>query len=161
MQIPFELSKAIRSRKKEVLKAYADFNLLELPAGYEGEVNEAYTNLKKAGIVTTPDNILTYLKAKGKLMSFFKGKPKLMQLYLTSLSKEEVAGIILPAWVIAAQILLDIVVSGIVIGKALRKLFTEKDVSEEKTVQFAEEIYNIKDVKNLVIITQKSHEKKK
>lgn len=160
MQIPIELSKAVRSREKEVLKAYVDFNLLELPAGYEGEVNEAYTNLKNAGIVTTPDNILTYLKAKGKLMSYFKGKPKLKQLYLSSLSKEEVAGIILPEWVVAAQILLDIVVSGIVIAKVLRKLFVKKDVSEEKIAQFAEEIYNIKDVQNLVIITQKSPEKK-
>lgn len=160
MRIPIELSKAVRSREKEVLKAYADFNLLELPAGYEGELNEVYTNLTKVGIVTTPDNILAYLKAKGNLMSFFKGKPKLMQLYLSSLSKEEVAGIILPEWVVATQILLDIVVSGIVIGKALRKLFTKKDVSEAEIVQFAEEIYNIKDVKNLVIITQKSREKK-
>jgi len=158
MQVPSELLKAIKSREKEIMKAYAGFNLLELPAGYEGEINEAYTSLKSAGIVTTIENVVTYLKAKGKVMSFFRGKPTLMQLYLKSLSKDEVAGIILPEWVVATQILLDIVVSGIVIGKALRKIFTKKDLSEEETVQFAEEIYNIKDVKNLVIITQKFHE---
>ena len=158
MQVPSELLKAIRSREKEIIEAYTDFNLLELPAGYEGEINEAYTNLKNAGILTTPENVMTYLRAKGKVMSFFRGKPTLMQLYLRSLSKEEVAGIILPEWVIAAQVLLDIVVSGIVIGKALRKIFAKKDLSEDETFQFAEEIYNIKDVKNLVIITQKSRE---
>lgn len=159
MRVPSELLKAIRSREKEIMKAYADFNLLELPAGYEGEVNEAYTNLKKAEIVTTPENILIYLRAKGKLMSLFRGKPKLIQLYLSSLSKDEVAGIILPEWVIATQILLDIVVSGIVIGKVIRKIFAKKDLSEKETAQFAEEIYNIKDVKNLVIVIQKSSEK--
>ena len=160
MQISSELSQAIKSREKEVLEAYADFNLLELPAGYEGEVNEAYTNLTKAGIATTADNVITYLRAKGKLMSFFRGQPKLKQKYIGSLSKEEAAGIILPEWVIATQILLDLVVSSIVIARALRKLFKKKDVSEEKTRQVAEEIYNIKDVQNLVIITQKSREKK-
>lgn len=156
MQVPSELLKAIKSREKEIINAYADFNLLELPAGYEGEITEAYANLKNAGILPTSENILAYLKAKGKMMSFFRGKPTLMQLYLRSLSKDEVAGIILPEWVIAAQILLELVVSGIVIGKALRKIFTKKDLSEEKTVQLAEEIYTIKDVENLVIITQKS-----
>ena len=160
MQIPSELFQAIKSREKEVLEAYADFNLLELPAGYEGEVNEAYANLMKARIATTSDNVITYLKAKGRLMSFFRGRPKLKQIYLMHLSKEEVAGIILPEWVIATQILLDLAVSSIVIAKALRKLFRKKDVSEEKIRQVAKEIYNIRDVQNLVIITQKSREKK-
>lgn len=160
MHLPPELSKAMKSRQKEVLKAYADVNLLELPAGYEGEINEAYANLEKLNIATQ-DNILMYLKAKGKLVSFFKGKPKLSNLYLHSLSKEEVAGIVLPEWVIATQILLDIVVSGVVIGQTLRKLFAKKDLSEEKVTQLAEEIYNIKDVQRIVIITQKLQRKKR
>ena len=161
MQIPHKLSKALNVREKEVLDAFADFNLLELPAGYKGEVSEAYTNIRKAKIAATPDHILAYLRAKGKLMSFFRGKPRLKEIYLGSLSNEEVAGIILPEWVIATQILLDIIVSGFVIAKALRKLLKKKDVSEDKIRQTAEEIYNIRDVQNLVIITQKSHEKRK
>lgn len=160
MHIPIGLSKALRSREKEILEAYADFNLLELPAGHDGEVNEAYMNLKKAKIAATPDNIIMYLKAKGKLMSLFKGKAELMQTYRSSIPKEEAAGIILPEWIVATQILLDIVVSGIIISKTLRKLFAKEDATDEKVKQIADEIHNIKDVQNLIIITQKPPNKK-
>jgi hypothetical protein len=60
------------ARMSEIERAYSRFVVTELPAGYEGEVAEAYNNLLLAGIETTPDNILLYLKAKASLMEYLR-----------------------------------------------------------------------------------------
>lgn len=154
MMIPKHLYDEIKAHEDEVITAYSDFNIVELPAGYDGEVNEAYVNLLKASITPSKENILIYLKAKANIMSILRKKgQKFLQSYSEDHPEERVGGIILPEWVIALEVVMGILVSGVTLIYILKKLFRKK-FKEEEIQKFHSEIYNIKDVQTLIIIKQ-------
>ncbi|RLE43786.1 hypothetical protein DRJ16_03435, partial [Candidatus Woesearchaeota archaeon] len=86
LQVPPELYESIKDKEEEILDAYSEFNVTELPAGYDGEITEAFNNLILAGIETSVDNIILYLKAKGKLMAYFRKEAS----HLLDIYREEI-----------------------------------------------------------------------
>jgi hypothetical protein len=149
--IPETLYRDIKLHEKEVIEAYSDFNIIEIPAGYDGEVGEAYANLIKVNIQPSFKNIITYLKAKGQIMSILRKEEKLVQTYLDKYPEERIGGIIIPEWLIALQIIFSIIASGVTIASILKKIFGKK-IEEKEIQRVHNEIYNIKEVKTLIIL---------
>ena len=152
LQVPSKLYKQVTSRMAEIEKAYSDFVVTDLPAGYDGEISEAYNNLIVANLEITADNILLYLKAKANLMKYFKTDgADLTEIYRKRIEKPSVAGVIIPEWVLSLKVLLWILLKGLAIVYLLEKIYGSK-VPPRRISECARTIVNMQDVKQLTVI---------
>jgi len=153
LQVPSELLQQVLSKMSEIESAYSSFVVTELPAGYAGEISEVYNALILANIETTVDNILLCLRAKGSLMTYFRTKgADLVDIYRRKIEKPSVAGVALPEWILSVQFILGMVLQGLTIAYLLKKIFGSR-IPPKRIAQHAETILNIREVKQLGIIT--------
>ena len=148
------------SHKDAIIKAFSDFNILELPAGYIGELNESIELLRKHDLSLNEKNILSYVKAKAAIMSFFRNnEPELLEKCSRKETENRAAGIVIPEWLVASAIMIGLFVDLVTLGKFIQSVLHERFPSEEsqKIIQVADSIVNIKEVKefNLEINKEK------
>jgi hypothetical protein len=148
--------------QKEIEKIFSPFNIVELPGGYLGEISEAINELQKKNIPVTSKNILIYSQAKSKMILYYRGHATDLKFFFDKEGLEPAAGGILPEWVLATATIITIIAGSLDIASKLRKFLTRKlEEGEKKRInQYAEQIINISEVKNLTILVNPKKKKK-
>ncbi len=119
-------------------------------------MGEAFSNLVQHGISPDPATIRVYLEAKGALIRYFRGPGKsVAKIYEQKIQKPTIAGAILPDWVLALAIIVDLIAGGFTIADVLHKALRGKVGKQEAKTQ-GSAILNIKEVQNLRVIVNEA-----